>query len=627
MKTRMRIFGHQVQIEPVKNTSSDHDLAIEGGKILKDYFAAKKMLDSRIVENQKWWKGRHWELFRAQHSKNDPEPVTMYLFNMLANKHADAMDNYPDFNILARKAEDVSEAEKLSKIVPMVYQYNHFRRTYSRAWWYKLQNGCAVYGQFWDPDLMEGLGDISLTRLDILNLAWEPGISNVQDSRNFFVIGLEDNDLLAEAYKDVLDEGALLDSKKIISPKEYAYDDNIDTSKKSVVVDWYRRMKGADGRIQLHLVKFVGNTVLVNSQEDEKYAETGLYDHGMYPVVFDTLFPEEGYPTGFGLIDVAKNPQMYIDKLDQIISKNALVSGKQRWFFRKDKIKEEDLLDFSKDAVPVEGTIDETFLKAFQANPLDRFIIEHRNAKIMEMKEITGSTEFTRGEGGKGVTAAAAIYALQEAGNKLSRDMIGETYENLTEQAYMTVENIRQFYDVERDFRIRGEDGQYDYVSYSNANIRPQQLPPAYEGEGMIEDPETGEMVPDPDYKGKYRKPIFDIQIVPEKKSPYSKAVHNEMATQMFQMGMFDPRRAAEAQLALDMMSFEGKDVLVQKIAKNGQLVEQFQQVTGQMQEEMGKMWEIIRRLGGEELLKGSEVNGQTGHGPQGQANVNGATL
>jgi len=40
-------------------------------------------------------------------------------------------------------------------------------------------------------------------------------------------------------------------------------------------------------------------------------------------------------------------------------------------------------------------------LREFQAKPLDQFIIEHRNAKIMEMKEITGSTEFTRGEAGR----------------------------------------------------------------------------------------------------------------------------------------------------------------------------------------------------------------------------------
>lgn len=611
MKTKIKAFGHQINIEPVKNTSSDKDKAIEGANILKEYFAGKEALDNRIVENQKWWRARHWDLFRSLSSRNDPEPTSMHLFNVLANKHADAMDNYPDFNILARKEMDQGEAKKLSEIVPMVYQYNRFRRTYSSAWWYKLQHGCSVYGQFWDPELMEGLGDISLTKLDILNLAWQPGISYIQDSRNFFVIGLEDNDLLAETYKDVLDEGALLNAGKILTPKQYAHDDHIDISKKSVLVDWYRRLKGADGRIQLHLTKFVGDTILYDSQQDEQCVN-GIYDHGLYPVVFDVLFPDEGYPTGFGLIDVAKNPQMYADKLDQIISKNALVSGKQRWIVKENgSIKPEELMDLSKDVITAQGNIGEDSVRELQAAPLDPFIVQHRQTKVQELKEVTSNDVFNSGEGGKGVTAASAIYALQEAGNKMSRDMIGESYENLTELAYMTVENIRQFYDQERDFRIRGEDGQDRYETYSNAGIVPQQLPPSYDGEGMIEDP-TGQMIPDPDYQGKYRKPIFDIQIVPEKKSPYSKVVHNEMAKEMFGVGMFAPQRAPEALIALEMMSFEGKDKIVQKVSENGQLMQQFQQILGQMQQEQAKMWSIIQRLGGEKLLKGDGTNNKS---------------
>lgn len=625
MKKKIQAFGHQINIAPLKNTSSDRDKAIEGAAILKEYFASKQALDNRIVENQKWYKGRYWDLFRALHSKNDPEPVTMYLFNTIVNKHADAMDNYPDFNILARKEMDKDEAQKLSEIVPMVYQYNRFRRTYSRAWWYKLKNGCAVYGQFWDPELMEGLGDISLTQLDILNLAWQPGISNIQDSRNFFIIGLEDNDLLAETYKDVLDEGELIDSRKVISPQQYACDDNIDTSKKSVLVDWYSRVRGADGRIQLHLTKFVGNTILFDSQQTEEF-RNGIYDHGMYPAVFDVLFPEEGYPTGFGLVDIAKNPQMYVDKLDQIISKNALVSGKQRWIVKENGgINTDDFLDLSKDVIKAQGDVSELSIREFQAKPLDPFIVQHRQNKINELKEITSNDVFNSGEGGKGVTAASAIYALQEAGNKMSRDMIGESYENLTELAYLTVENIRQYYDQERDFRIRGEDGQDRYTTYSNTGIKPQLLPPAYEGEGMIEDPATGQMVPDPDYQGKYRKPIFDIQIVPEKQSPYSKVVHNEMAKEMFATGMFAPQRAPEALVALEMMSFEGKDKIMQKVSENGELMQQFQQIIEQMQQEQAQMWEIIQRLGGANLLKGDGVNGQTAAQTAAQAPVSGA--
>lgn len=515
------------------------------------------------------------------------------------------MDNYPSFNVLPRKEADKKEAEMLSKIIPAIYDSNRFRRTYANGWWYKLLNGCVPYGQFWDAEKLEGMGDIVVTRLDLLNLAWQPGVKDIQDGSNFFIIGLEDDEVLADTYANILDDTTIIKGKRIIDPKQYAYDDHIDITKKSVVVDWYMRRRGNDGRIQLHLVKFVGSTVLYNSMEDEQYKDRGIYDHGEYPVDFDVLFPEEGYPTGFGLVDLAKNPQMYIDKLDQIISKNALIAGKMRWFIKRGgSVSKDDIVDFSKDIIEVDGPLNEEYIRMFQAKPLDPFIAQHRQNKIQEMKEITANDVFASGEGGKGVTAARAIYALQEAGNKLSRDMIGMTYENLTSMVYKTIELVRQFYDKERDFRITGQNGQYQYVTYTNAGIVPQPLPPAYPNEGMIFDLDTQTFIQDKNYRPKYRKPVFDVTIVPEKKSPFSTVLYNEMAKEMFQIGMFAPQRAPEAKIALEMMNFEGKETILQKIAENGDLLQQFQQQTTAMQQEMAKMWEIIRLLGGEELLK-----------------------
>ena len=72
--------------------------------------------------------------------------------------------------------------------------------------------------------------------------------------------------------------------------------------------------------------------VLYASENDAVYAKRGFYDHGMYPFVFDTMFVEEGTPCGCGYIDVMKDTQMYIDKLNQSIIKNALMATKKRYY-------------------------------------------------------------------------------------------------------------------------------------------------------------------------------------------------------------------------------------------------------------------------------------------------------
>lgn len=127
-------------------------------------------------------------------------------------------------------------------------------------------------------------------------LFWEPGVTDIQKSRNLFIIDLVDEDLLEQQYPDL--KGKL--KGNAIDVKQYVYDDTVDTSGKSVVVDWYYKVKSPSGKTLLHYVKFVGDQLLYASENDPSYRERGFYDHGKYPVVLDVMFPEKGTPVGFG---------------------------------------------------------------------------------------------------------------------------------------------------------------------------------------------------------------------------------------------------------------------------------------------------------------------------------------
>lgn len=602
MEIKLNALGHTLQISPQSMSKMDRDTISKGIEILKKYKKGKENLESRIVENEKWYKMRHWDLIRNKQKNQDPEPTTAWLFNSLANKHADAMDNYPEPNILPREQSDEGEAQNLSDIIPLVIEKNKFEGTYNDAWWYKLKNGTCAYGVFWNKELENGLGDIDIRCLDLLNLFWEPGKRDIQKSRSFFIVDLVDDDILEEEYPHL--KGKL--HNKVIDVKQYVYDDTIDTTDKSVVVDWYYKKKYG-GKWILHLTKFVGENKIWSSEDDELYAETGIYDHGEYPVIFDVLFPEEGSPFGFGYIDVMKNPQMYIDKLDQIIVRNALQAGKKRWFVKDNGgINEKEYADWNNDFVHVAGSVNDDNIKEIQVKPLDAFIVQHRQQKIDELKETSGTNDFNRGNSGGGVTAAAAIAALQEAGNKLARDMIKGSYRAFTEITYMCIELIRQFYDEERKFRIEGPSGRPQYVSYSNVGLKSQELPPAYEDEGLMPDPEMlamGQtvMVPDPNYEPKYRKPVFDIKVKPQKSNPFSRMAQNELAKELYGAGFFDPSRADQALIALELMDFEGKESIIEKISQNQTLLMQMQQ----MKQTMDKMAMVIEQITGRPMTDG----------------------
>lgn len=528
-------------------------------QIRQKYKDGKKSLEQRIIENERWYKLRHWECM--QDKKEDVQPASAWLFNCIANKHADAMDNFPSPNILPREEGDRAEAQMLTSIIPVVLDQCDFEQVYSDVWNYKLKSGTGVYGIFWDKSKLNGLGDITIRKIDLVNLFWESGITDIQKSRNVFHVELCDNDILEASYPQLA--GKLGNSSVDLS--SYVYDDTVDTSEKSAVVDWYYK-KNQNGRTVLHYCKYVGNEVLFSTENDPDFAESGWYDHGEYPFVFDTLYQVEGTPAGFGYIDIGKDAQAYIDRGNQAIMENTLANARPRYFVRIDGgISEEEYADTTKPFVHTNENLGQDSILPIQGKPLNSIYVQVINNKIDELKETTGNRDISTGGTTSGVTAASAIAAMQEAGSKLSRDNNKASYRSFRKICLMVIELIRQFYDLPRCFRIMGENGAAKYVQYSNAGIKPQM-------QGIEMGVDMG-----------YRLPLFDIEVTAQKASPYSKMSQNEMALQFFGAGFFNPQLADQALACIDMMDFDRKDFIMQKIAQNGGMYQQMLAMQQQM--------------------------------------------
>lgn len=501
------------------------------------YRAAKAPLEARLLENEQWYRLRHWSTMRR--NPGDPEPASAWLLNCIANKHADAMDNVPEPYVLPREESDAPDAEALSAILPVVMELNEYEQVYSDVWWAKLKGGTGVTGVFWNPDGADGLGDIDIRRVELLRLYWEPGVSRLQSSRNVFHVESVPNETLIDRWpflKGRLNGSALTDSALPASAQ---------TGERSVVVDWYYKRR-CGGRTVVHYAKFVCGNLLYASENDERYRLRGYYDHGLYPFVFDTQFVEPDSPAGFGYIDVCKQPQMYIDRLNQVILKGALMAARPRFFIRSDgSINEQEYADWTRDFVHFQGgSSPQESIKQIDVRGPDAVLVRILNDKIEELKETSGNRDFSQGSAASGVTAAGAIMALQDAGGKLSRDMLKSSYRAFTKVCELCVELIRQFYDEPRCFRILGEAASIRYIRYDNARIRPR-----------VED-------------GLYRRPAFDVKIRPQRSAPMVMSARNEMAREFYKMGFFDPANAEQALGCLEMMEFEGKPQMIELLRR-----------------------------------------------------------
>ena len=581
---------------------------------LTAYKAAKSILDQRIISEENWYQLRHWEEMRKTRTDSnaakydtdgvtvlkeaDPEPTSAWLFDAIANKHADINDNYPEPNVLPREEADEQDAELLSKVLPTILEANNFEGVYDLAAWYKLKHGGSIFGTFWDGTKLNGLGDISIQMVDVLNVFWQPDITDIQDSKNVFIVSWVDTEILNDTYP------ALENKYKgdAIQELRYVTSAQIPSEKKTMVVDWYYKRR-VNGRTLLHMCKFAGEEVLFSSENDPEMQKTGWYNDGKYPISFDILFPEAGTPYGFGLIAIAKDPQLYIDKLDGNILLNAITGTKPRYFASKSAaINMQDFVDQSIPIVRVEGDISDIKIRPFEHYQLDPIYVNVRDAKVNEMKETTANRDFSSGSTQGGVTAASAIAALQEAGNKRSRDMISTSYLVYKQIVYTVIERIRQFYDEPRIFRIRGEGGKNKYVPLDNSNLKGK---PMESVAGAA--PES-------------RVPVFDITIRAQKRNPFSKAAQNELAKEFYGMGFFDPMRAQQAMIALEMMEFEGKEKVLDQVMQGQTLMNIIQQ----MQMEMQKMAALLQLTTGQDLLSGEQQNPATGQNSAGKSQSGG---
>ncbi len=529
--------------------------------VLQKYKAGKQSLERRVIAAENWWKLRNRfeeDKRLGASSAGDFRAVSGWLHNVIVSKHADAMEAYPEPVILPREPDDRAEAELLSAVVPCILEQNAFERTWSDAMWQKLKTGTAAYRVGWDPDKLGGLGDISIERVDLLNLFWEPGIADIQRSKFVFCTHLEDNDELEEEFPQL--RGRLRGNP--FTATRFLYDDAVSLDGKSTVVEAYYRRKRA-GRTVLHYVKYVGDTVLYSTEEGEGDTTVGdgtevvpcevdsaiapnaigLYAHGRYPFVLDPLFPVEGSPCGYGFVDLCHNNQTAIDLMRSAIIKNTVVGATPRYFQRIDgSVNEEEFADLGRALVHVSGNLGEDSLRQIGFSPLSGVYMDVLNSSIQELRETSGNTETSTGNISSGVTAASAIAALQEASGKGSRDSTRSSYVAYAQIVELCIELIRQFYGLPRSFRIAGRAGAEEYIRFSNAGLCPRPQP-------------FGAALP-----------VFDVKVSAQKRNAYSRLSQNELAMELYRMGIFDEGKEQEALSCLRMMEFDGRDELIGRI-------------------------------------------------------------
>lgn len=515
--------------------ASDKQIEATFRKWFELYYSSSISLREKFKRNDIFYQLRHWELVskRDEWAKMGFDPVFPVLYSTIDGTHSDLMDAMPEPVLLGEQAQDAPKAKVLTQLTRYILNRRRYSRTWRDAALSLLVYGTAVQETFWDKTLLGGLGDVNVQTWNVRNFLWNPTVEDIQDSEAVFKVSFQPFELMRARYPDVqIDRGTdVYDYHSFYTPK---FDKSSQDRPVMVTEMWWKEYENNALGValpKLYMAKFVGSTLV------ESFTEKPVYDHGAYPFVTATLTPVAGQVWGLGFPDLFGSMQQITDMLNRIMIENAEASSKIRLLVNQAAgINERELMDWSNPIVHGDR-IDDNALKMMHNKPLAGQTFALMQYAIDAMKEESGQNAFVRGEGGKSVTAASAIMALQEAGSKRSRNIVSRMYDAFQDVVDLMLRLIAQFYDEERTFAIT-EPGQ------EPVDVAVDRSQFARDDGTQIE---------------------FDISVNVQKKVAYKSVYNDERIFQLLQIGAISPA------IAIKMMDFDRKDEFLAAIAEEQQ--------------------------------------------------------
>ncbi len=486
--------------------------------LFEEYRGAYAAEWERLERCERLYRGEHWHGV-PERDANEPRPVTPVLQSTIENVRADLMDQMPEAVVTADEPENAQTAAMLTALLLENHRRGRYEREYASLLHDLLVGGYMVQETGFDPDANCGLGGAFLRHADAHNVLFDPLCADAQDSRAVFKLAAYPMEWFRGRY-----------------PAQYPHmqRDNLGVARRGdgylgrgaeeevlLLECWQREYDAQARRFRVHMTKLAGGQIL----EDSRLVKPeGYYAHGEYPFVVTPLFPRKGTALGYGFADMFATQQLYADKLDQIVMKNALMASHNKLLVTgASGFDPDDLRDWSREVHQGESLNGVTW---FPTAPLPAYIMEYAKSIRQSIKDESGSTDFSRGQTYGGVTAAAAIAALQEASGKRSR-MVARIVHGAFEEA------VGQELEVEREYcafprRVRLGDG-------ANA---------MFDAERMFAVSRLNNRLP----------VEFAVTVKAQRENRFTVAAHNETVLSLVKLGMLAP------DAGLELMLFDGKE-------------------------------------------------------------------
>lgn len=479
----------------------------------------------RLEKCERIYRGDHWHDV-PEADPGEPRPVTPIIQSTIENIRADLVDQYPQAIITADSPEYGEIAEMLTGAI----RENHIRAGYAREY-AKLSHDLLVGGYMvqeagFDKRLNCGMGGAFIREVDPRSIMFDPLCPDIGDGRAVFKFVPYPRAWFRQHYPDK--EREMEADGLLLKPVRDSLLTVSDEDSIMLIECWLREYDPDTDRYSVRMLKLAGGVLL---EDSARQRPEGYYAHGEYPFVVTALYPRRGSCLGFGLVDMFENQQLYSDKLDQIVLKNALMASHNKLLVTgASGFDIDDLRDWSKEVHRGENLNGVTW---FSTAPLPGYILDYIRSMRNSIKEESGANDFSRGMATGGVTAASAIAALQEMSSKRSR-MAAKAIHDAFEQA------VRLEIEVEREYCI--------FPRKVHLKNRTDTLL----SNKLMKKTALGNDIP----------LEFTVSVKVQRENRFSVTAHNELMLSMLKCGMIT------ADVALEMMVFDGKEQVQELMTK-----------------------------------------------------------
>ena len=555
-------------------------------------------------ESQNYWgdeylafKGDHWDMSVAPRSEEAkryrPNSVDNYILPTIKNIHDSLTTSMPEGKFEGREVSDDQTADKLSDIVSFINYKNRFRKQWKDIVLQGLKYGPFVGSVLWDPHWVGGtgpnrwIGDIRIANQKKDEIFFDPAILDLEErlqecsfiNRKF----RKKLDWIRERWPEV---GKSVTDDIDMYPSADDSDEGMNPEQATLIECWHKGTpKFVSKEWKEWFIEKAQDKLEAGLQYDaEKYADMAkgtykgvhvaykaggvlleyipyIYDDGLYPFVYKVLYKDEKNPYGFGEIRNLLIPQVLHNKADEIEIEAMSVEGLGGYFYQKGSLSETQKREYVKNAHKGGVLQEVNNLQGIEkrvGTQTPQSLIQYKAEKKIVIDTVSQNTAIMQGNTVGANTPYSTIAELGARADVRNKGKV-EILEDFLEELYqLVISRIAQFYDEEREYRIRGEKTGliknviYDAIEQIAQFADPQQQLQAMQQlvmtiQSQQEDTtqrfgkfSNTEMLRSWERDGKQEEyiPEFDIQVKVVDERPTSRQYYETLATNMFGRAM-----------------------------------------------------------------------------------------